>query len=58
VKTELNLMKLTYELATGELGFVIVEHESSDSAHSLQWADEKAVSFIPEGSTHIYTDFV
>jgi len=51
-------MKLTYELATGELGFVIVEHESSDSAHSLQWADEKAVSFIPEGSTHIYTDFV
>ena len=58
MKTELNLMKLTYELANGDIGFVLAEHESSESAHSLQWAEEKSAMLLPEGSTLVYIDFV
>jgi len=58
MKLELNLMKLTYELANGDIGYEVVEHESSDSAHSVQWAEEKAFMFIPEGSVLLCIDFV
>lgn len=54
-----NIMKLTYELANGDIDFVLAEHESSDSAHSLQWAEEKAHSLLlPEGATLIDISFV
>jgi hypothetical protein len=55
---ENNIMKLTYELANGDIGFVLAEHESSDSAHSLQWAEEKTHWLLPEGATLIDISFV
>jgi hypothetical protein len=53
-----NIMNLVCELANGDIDFVLVEHESSDSAHSLQWAEEKASEFIPEGATLLEIRFV
>ena len=61
MQTVIYNIRITYADAQGFTHAVVVEYEDApdiDQLHLMQWAEEQAERFIPEGTTFSYADTI